>query len=119
MDLLPDKSAESFAVWLQEHPGVEVISRDRGVEYIKGATEGAPDAEQVADRWHLLSNLLDTMKRLLESKRACLKAAAEKATDESQTDESQDDSHECKQISATHAESTESAERPGDRKSVV
>jgi len=83
VDLLPDKSAESFAKWLGEHPGVEVISRDRGVEYIKGATEGAPDAEQVADRWHLLKNFRDALKRLLESNRVCLKAAAEKATDES------------------------------------
>jgi transposase len=90
VDLLPDKSAESFAAWLREHPGVEVISRDRGVEYIKGATEGAPDAIQVADRWHLLTNLRDALKRLLESNRACLKAAAEKATGESQTDESRE-----------------------------
>jgi transposase len=79
VDLLPDRTAESFAKWLEGHPGVEIISRDRGVEYIKGANEGAPDADQVADRWHLLSNLRDTMKRLLESKRACLKAAADKA----------------------------------------
>jgi len=78
VDLLPGRTAESFAKWLEEHPGVEVISRDRGVEYIKGATEGAPDADQVADRWHLLKNLRDTMKRLLESKRACLKVAADK-----------------------------------------
>ena len=77
VDLLPDSSAESFAKWLEEHPGVEIISRDRGVEYIKGATEGAPDADQVADRWHLLNNLRGTMKRLLESKCACLRAAAE------------------------------------------
>ena len=79
VDLLPDRTAESFAKWLEDHPGVEIISRDRGVQYIKGATQGAPDADQVADRWHLLSNLRDTMKRLLESKRACLKAAADKA----------------------------------------
>ena len=83
VDLLPDRSAESFATWLKEHTGVEIISRDRGVEYIKGATQGAPDAIQVADRWHLLSNLGDALKRLLESKRACLKAAAEEAADES------------------------------------
>jgi len=75
VDLLSDKSAESFAKWLKEHTGVEIISRDRGVEYIKGATEGAPDAIQVADRWHLLTNLRDALKQMLE----CLKAAVNKA----------------------------------------
>jgi len=78
VDLLPDKSAESFAKWLMEHPGVEIISRDRGKEYIKGATEGAPDAIQVADRWHLLKNFRDALKRMLETRRACLEAAADK-----------------------------------------
>ena len=43
VDLLPVKSAESFANWLKEHPGVEIISRDRCIEYINGANEGAPD----------------------------------------------------------------------------
>ena len=102
VDLLPDKSAESFAAWLREHPGVEIISRDRGKEYIKGATDGAPNAIQVADRWHLLKNLRDALKRLLEINRACLKAAAEKAMDPSQ-----DESHELKQeqVSDTDIES--------------
>jgi len=77
IDLLPERSAELLTTWLKEHPGVEVISRDRGAEYIKGATEGAPGAIQVADRWHLLRNLKDTLKRMLEGKRATLKAAAE------------------------------------------
>ena len=82
VDLLPDRSAESFAKWLKEHTGVEIISRDRGSEYIKGATDGAPDAIQVADRWHLLRNLRDSLKRLLESKRACLEAAAKESKPE-------------------------------------
>jgi len=82
VDLLPDSSAELVAEWLKAHPGIEIISRDRGVEYIKGATDGAPDAIQIADRWHLLKNLRDTLKRLLESKRDCLRAAAEEVADE-------------------------------------
>ena len=43
--------------WLKEHPGVELVSRDRWPDYIQAAAEGAPDAQQVADRWHLLKNL--------------------------------------------------------------
>jgi len=77
IDLLPDRTAESFAKWLKEHPGVEVISRDRGVEYIRGANEGAPDAIQTADRWHLLDNYQDALKKLMESKHACLVAAVD------------------------------------------
>ncbi|MBC8235839.1 transposase [bacterium] len=61
---------------------VEIISRDRGTEYIKGATEGAPDAIQVADRWHLLKNLREALQRLLQGKPDCLKAAAGSNQDE-------------------------------------
>lgn len=82
IDLLPERSAETFSQWLAAHPGVEIISRDRGNDYIKGATEGAPHAVQVADRWHLLSNLRDAVERLLVTKPACLLAAAEKPVDE-------------------------------------
>ena len=77
VDLLSERSAEVLSVWLKEHPGVEIISRDRGAEYIKGATEGAPMAIQVADRWHLLQNLKDALVRLLERKIACLRACTE------------------------------------------
>lgn len=77
VDLLPERSTETLATWLQTHPGVEIISRDRGVEYSQGATQGAPAATQVADRWHLLKNLREAVEWLLLDKPACLRAAAQ------------------------------------------
>jgi len=76
VDLLPDAAAETVETWLKEHPGVEIVSRDRGPEFIKGIQDGAPDAIPVADRWHLLKNLGDTVQRWLGGKRSCLRAAA-------------------------------------------
>jgi len=61
VDLLPDRSAESIAAWLQEHPGVEIVSRDRSSIYADGITRGAPEAVQVADRFHLLMNLREAL----------------------------------------------------------
>jgi transposase len=66
VDLLPERSAETLRDWLRAHPEVEIISRDRADDYIKGATEGAPQAVQVADRWHLLRNLGDAMRRMVD-----------------------------------------------------
>ncbi|WYL93902.1 MAG: ISL3 family transposase [Gloeotrichia echinulata IR180] len=59
--LLKDRSSETLSSWLKEHPGIKVVSRDRAKAYEKGIKEGAPEAIQVADRFHLLQNLAQTL----------------------------------------------------------
>lgn len=76
VDLLDERSAESFSNWLGEHPGVEIITRDRGADYKEGATRGAPDALQIADRFHLLQNVADALKRMLTQRTNELRQAA-------------------------------------------
>ena len=75
IDLLSERSTDALASWLKKHPEVEIISRDRSNEYRKGADEGAPQAIQVADRWHLIKNLREALECHLEQHPACLVAA--------------------------------------------
>ena len=65
IDLLPDRESKTVYEWLTVHPGVEIVSRDRSPLYAEGVSLGAPEAEQVADRWHLLKNVVDVLKEFL------------------------------------------------------
>jgi transposase len=63
IDLLPVRSAPSVAQWLQAHPSVEIVCRDRSGLYAEGIRQGAPQAIQVIDRFHLVQNLHDALER--------------------------------------------------------
>lgn len=66
IDLLPDRDAETIKKWLNDHPSVELVSRDRWPSYAQATVDAAPQAQQVVDRWHLLKNLREAIERLLE-----------------------------------------------------
>ena len=71
--LLPDRKAETLANWLKDHPGVKILSRDRSKTYRSAMNDGAPEAIQVADRFHLVQNLTETLEKSLSSYTAQLK----------------------------------------------
>lgn len=65
VELLPDRTAETLAAWLRTHPTIEQVTRDRSTDYSAGIRQGAPQAVQIADRWHLLLNLRHMLERYL------------------------------------------------------
>jgi transposase len=75
IDLLPDREAATLAEWLKKHPEIEVVSRDRASGYASAGKEGSPQTLQVADRFHLLKNLLDALERFLSRQTVSINTA--------------------------------------------
>jgi transposase len=76
VDLLPDRSAATLAAWLAQHPTLTVVCRDRSDLYADGIRQGAPQAVQVVDRFHLVQNLRRALEAFLIDHRSALQAAA-------------------------------------------
>ena len=76
LDLLPERSAESVATWLAQYPTITVVCRDRSALYADGIRQGAPQAVQVVDRFHLVKNLREAVEAFLHNQQAALQAAA-------------------------------------------
>jgi transposase len=80
IDLIEDREAEAVRAWLERHPQIRIVARDRGGAYAEAATKGAPQAVQVADRWHLIHNLAGALEEFLLQKKNALREAARTET---------------------------------------
>jgi transposase len=95
VDVLLDWETETLVKWLETHPGIEIVSRDRAGNYADAVRRGAPQAKQVADRFHLLMNLHATLARFFERKHHILKRITAESQAETQQLYSQAPSSAC------------------------
>jgi transposase len=114
VDLLPDRDAATVSVWLRAHPGVELVSRDRSSAYSRAASEAAPKAQQVADRWHLLKNVREAVERLFERQYSVLANALKPAGPDSnlQRDASSEVHRAATTTQASNLQASQSSSRP-------
>jgi transposase len=77
IDVLPDRTSQTLAAWLAMHPGAEIVCRDRAGTYSKAIRQAAPQAREVADRFHLVQNLTKVLERICREHIPCLRKHAE------------------------------------------
>jgi len=74
VEVLEGREAAPVAAWLATHPEIEVVCRDRARPYAQAARTGAPQAQQVVDRWHLAHNLAEAVEKTIGAHHGCVQA---------------------------------------------
>jgi transposase len=74
VDVLKDRTAETLEKWLNLHPEIRIVTRDRSKTYAEGIRKGAPQAVQIADRWHLLKNSSDAVQKIFQQENGVIKS---------------------------------------------
>jgi Transposase/zinc-finger of transposase IS204/IS1001/IS1096/IS1165 len=74
IDVLPDRKAATLTTWLREHPGAEIVCRDGSAAYAEAIRQGAPEAVQVSDRWHLWHGLGGAVEKTVIAHNTCWRA---------------------------------------------
>ncbi len=77
VDVLPERTAETVVAWMAAREPPHVVCRDRGGAYADAARQAAPEATQIADRFHLACNGSAALERVLARHPAALRMATE------------------------------------------
>lgn len=120
IDLLPNRAVETVSAWLQDHPSIDVVSRDGSSEYASAIKKGAPQAKQVSDRWHVTKNLANCVSVLLAQCLAELRRAEQAAfTPEQEETHSSEEHRPARTRAVQHAQRARQAERSERSESIM